>query len=146
MRQEKTKYLSVIGSIIGACLGIIATSINYALKRKDFKEIAKMIENQYVHAHSIAGVDASETSLVRAHLSPNEPKAVEDERLRHKVEVSSVETQTDCDHDENKIVEYITLTESNLEYKMKIHSIATVAAIYAMVAIILPIVIKMFSD
>ena len=46
MRQERSKYLSLIGSLIGAALGIIGTSVNHALKNRDFKKILHAIELQ----------------------------------------------------------------------------------------------------
>ena len=46
LRQEKTKYLSIILSIFGALLGIIGTSINHAMKMKDFKQILNVIQAQ----------------------------------------------------------------------------------------------------
>ena len=45
LRQEKTKYLSLLGSLVGALLGVIATTINYALKKSDFKRILEAIES-----------------------------------------------------------------------------------------------------
>jgi hypothetical protein len=57
----------------------------------------------------------------------------------------TTETQTD-NISEDKIVEKISLTESNLEYKMKINAITTVAAIYALIAITLPIILRLFPD
>lgn len=116
----------MIGSIIGACLGIIATSVNHALKRKDFKAIAHLIETQN---NPNIGM-------------PSLAIPVSDTKTLTKV---TTETQTD-NNSEDKIVEVISLTESNLEYKMKVNSIATVAATYALIAITLPIIVRLFTD
>jgi hypothetical protein len=116
----------VIGSIIGACLGIIATSVNHALKRKDFKAIAHLIETQN-------NPNIGMTSLAIPVSNTNTLTKV------------TTETQTD-NNNEDKIVEIISLTESNLEYKMKINAITTVAATYALIAITLPFIVRFFPD
>lgn len=40
------KYISLIGSVIGALLGIIATSINHSIRKKDLNNLSKSLERQ----------------------------------------------------------------------------------------------------
>ncbi|XP_054159545.1 mitochondrial potassium channel-like [Oppia nitens] len=153
VRQEKTKYLSMLGTIIGACLGIIATSVNHAFKRRDFKELAKMIETS--NASKVA-LNSSSSSVAT---TTSEPLAHENNSMASNATIAKStvitmtttnETQTDPQSttrdDDNKIVECIANTESNLEYKMKVNSLTTVVVTYALIAITLPIIIRVFSD
>ena len=38
-QAEKTKYWSVIGSVIGACIGIIGTTINNRMRMRELRSI-----------------------------------------------------------------------------------------------------------
>lgn len=116
----------MILSIVGACLGIIATSINYALKKKDFKEIL-----EYIKQH----VDKSYS---------NDESAFVSRPIKH-VENRTIETQTESLPKLDEIVEVINTTESNLEYKMKINSLATIAALYSLLALTVPFILKLFT-
>lgn len=115
----------MILSIVGACLGIIATSINYALKKKDFKEILEYIKNH---------VDKSYSNDI----------AFDSRPISH-VENRTIETQTESLPKLDEIVEVINTTESNLEYKMKINSLATIAALYSLLALTVPFILKLFT-
>lgn len=46
VRQEKLKYISLIGSLIGAALGIIATSVNHSIRQRDLNNLTKSLEKQ----------------------------------------------------------------------------------------------------
>ena len=46
IRQEKLKYISLIGSVIGALLGIIATSINHSIRKRDLNSLTRSLEKQ----------------------------------------------------------------------------------------------------
>ena len=120
-----------MGSIIGACLGIIGTSINYGLKKRDIQKLVHMIEVQNSQNHSLSlNASDSETKI--------------EEKTVFPIEVKSTETQTEIRSD--KIVEIISSTESNLEYKMKVNSLMTVVTTYALIAITLPLILRAFSD
>lgn len=127
MRQEKTKYLSIIGSVVGAVLGIIATSINHALKMRDVRQLVKIIETQNL-------VNSKPETTVLTSTSDNVKS------------YQVAQSQTEPFQNENQIVQIITTTESNLEYKMKINSLTTVIATYALLAVTLPIIIKFLTD
>lgn len=147
LRQEKTKYLSVIGSIIGAALGIIATSINHALKRRDFKELAKMIESQNLQNSNLPANNNNNPTEMMASIAGSENKTIASpQTIEMVVPQKSTETQTDLEMKQDKIVEYISVAESNLEYKMKVNALTTVAATYALIAITLPIIIRFLTD
>lgn len=131
MRQEKTKYLSLIGSIIGALLGILGTSINHAMKRNDFKKI----------------IDAIETSTQSQELLVK--KVIEDVK-----EVTPTSTSSESSSDtiqakedlESQIQSLIQTTESNLEFKMKMNALTTVTVLYALIAITVPLIFKFIGD
>ena len=83
----------MILSIVGACLGIIATSINYALKKKDFKEILEYIKNHVDKSYS------------------NE-SAFDSRPMKH-VENRTIETQTESLPKLDEIVEVIKIRLNN---------------------------------
>ena len=131
MRQEKTKYLSLIGSIIGAALGIIGTSINHAMKRNDFKKILEAIETSNQSQELLVKrviEDAKEVSYA----PPQE----------HKIEAQTVNAESL----ETQIESLIQTTENNLEFKMKMNALTTVTVLYALIAVTLPLIMKLTGD
>ncbi|RWS21405.1 hypothetical protein B4U80_06460 [Leptotrombidium deliense] len=131
LRQEKSKYLSLIGSVVGALLGIIATSINHALKMKDFKQLVKAIETKNVSLTSV----------------------VEDEQFTDKeIQVATLDVtgakvliQENLEESNKKIEEIMLNAETNLEYRMKINAIVTVVMTYALIAVTIPLIMKFFE-
>lgn len=122
-RQEKTKYLAALGSVAGALLGIIATTINYALKKNDFKKILQAIESR------------------------PEPQVILVPEKANSSIVEPVDTKI-----QEQIVELIdTLrtthesSQSDLEYKTKVNAIIIVATSYALIALTMPLIFKMFG-
>ena len=61
-RAERTKYWSVVGSIIGAAIGIIGSSINNFLKTKELKGIVKDVNNKSQEIQTAVG-ELSKVSL-----------------------------------------------------------------------------------
>lgn len=121
-RQEKTKYLAALGSVAGALLGIIATTINYALKKNDFKRILEAIENR------------------------QEPQVIV------VPEVAPATESADNSKIQEQIVELIDtlrttheLSQSDLEYKTKVNAIILVATSYALIALTMPLIFKIFG-
>lgn len=132
LRQEKTKYLSVIGSVVGAGLGIIGTSINYGFKRRDFNKMLQLIETHNSELSRTA------QDMPTSGQSPQGQEVVRPVQLDTSTQTTQLKEET--------IVETILNTESNLEYKMKVNSLATVVLTYALIAVTLPLILKAFGQ
>ncbi len=44
-QAEKTKYWSVIGSVVGTCLGIIGTTVNNRMRMRELRELVTRSAN-----------------------------------------------------------------------------------------------------
>ena len=135
VRQEKTKYLSLIGSIVGALLGIIGTSVNHAMKRSDFKRILEAIESSSQNQQQLVEKVLQDVKETTTPL-PSESQEEETNQVNscHKESL------------ENQIESLIQTTESNLEFKMKMNALTSVAVLYALIAVTLPLIMKFISD
>jgi len=138
LRQEKTKYLSLIGSIVGALLGVIGTSINHAMKRSDFKKILEAIETQEILVMK-AIEDAKDVSS-----SANEDQSSPASDKENQSQGQSITTVSE--DFESQLQSLIQTTENNLEFKMKMNALTTVAVLYALIAVTMPILFKLTGD
>ena len=136
LRQEKTKYLSLLGSLVGALLGVIATTINYALKKSDFKRILEAIENQSrIQQEAVALIVPSDDPRSKSNDQKSQVLADEQKQLLMKNEEKQAQ-----------LAELIETSRSDLEYKMKVNTIIIVAASYALIAVTMPLIFKIFGD
>ena len=145
LRQEKTKYLSVIGSIIGALIGIIGSSINNAMKMKEFKNIVlSSIQAQQLSSsgYMAEGIGKSSNNSV---LAQSSEELGEIEKKRQILEEQHAKLGEEIRKRDQELSNLIHETGSNLEYKMKINALATVAVIYASIAVTIPLLIKFFG-
>lgn len=143
MRQEKTKYLSLIGSIVGALLGIIGTSINHAMKRNDFKKILEAIETSSQSQELMIDKVLKDVKFSNESSSPPSLSVKPSQTTAQ--EQSSPATPPTIPF-ETQIESLIQTTESNLEFKMKMNALATVAALYALFAFTVPLILKFIGD
>lgn len=133
---------------MGAVLGIVATSINHAMKMNDLKRILTAIEaqNNVVIAKTTEVLD-----------NENELNLVEDKDVVVKAvpvsdDISSSVTTIPSEQfrpstaDISDISAMLSSTESNLEYRMKLNTLATVVGTYALIAITFPIVLRLLGD
>ena len=136
MRQEKTKYLSLLGSLIGAALGIIGTSINHALKNRDFKKILAAIESKN---------HKEQSAFNEVEHRPNEPSNDSDivEKVSSRVIAQVNEREKPR---EAEIFQRIGESESSLQYRMKVNAICTVTATYILIAVTLPLIMRLCGD
>jgi hypothetical protein len=161
LRQEKTKYLSLIGSVAGAILGIIATSINHALKMKDVKQLVKAIETQNAvntelilngTSNQVKTSDEEIQTTSSSSQTSSDP-VIHEVRFQGKEETTSGDatstpssTSSSTPSSDPHWAELLSNTESNLEYKMKVNSLTTVVLTYALIAISVPILMRIFGD
>lgn len=70
-QAEKTKYWSVIGSIIGTCLGILGTTINNRLRMRELRQLVK--DAAAINSQAAATAAASAAVLTHAPAPPQNP-------------------------------------------------------------------------
>jgi len=75
-QAEKTKYWSVLGSVIGTCLGILGTTINNRLRMRELRQLVKdasAVGSQANAAAAAAAAAALTTAVADASPSPPPP-------------------------------------------------------------------------
>lgn len=146
LRQEKTKYLSIILSIFGALLGIIGTSINHAMKMKDFKQILNTIQAQQAQLNGGSLNNEGNESISRnVVLAQSRDKLEEVKRKKKLLQEQNEKLEEEIRSRNQELSKLIHDTGSNLEYKMKLNALATVAVTYALIAVTVPLFLKFFS-
>ncbi|XP_067133843.1 mitochondrial potassium channel-like [Centruroides vittatus] len=203
-QAERTKYWSIIGSICGAVIGIIGTSINNRMRMKelrglvseasdqnklhllvnDLTNVMKTQHRQIVdfvsdlkkslilqgNLHEVKGKINNSSMLTDVELPyekletqtdeilsliQKQEKMMAQEMKEVKVLVNSLRAskpEIDNKSDDipaiyvgNDVERLLKDAEKNLEFKMKINSLATVAFIYGAFAITLPIIFQYFK-
>lgn len=152
LRQEKTKYLSLILSIVGALLGIIGTTVNHSLKMKDFKKILDTIQVQQQQLQTVAQTEAgsADTKEFVSHLRALSQKTVDNHHQKtSEVNDKSLELISKLEESQklnNELTDLIQATKSSIEYKMKVNALMTVVITYGLIAITVPIISKFLGD
>ncbi len=198
-RNERTKYWAVIGSVVGAMLGILGTSINNYLRMRELRGlvkestaggveikavVAKMSETMKTQHNQLQKFVKDLTGLLGPlgmipesglkNLSPvkssvsmdtspeqfqSETQAILDtvgkqgETLSKEMNhIKSLLAASKIDESEGKIIyvgpemeAMLEKTESNLEAKMKLNGLWTVAFIYGAFALTLPVLYSIFK-
>ncbi|XP_067683056.1 mitochondrial potassium channel-like [Haliotis asinina] len=190
-QAEKTKYWSIIGSIIGAIIGITGSTVNNYLRMREMKgivhtsvssneelkdlslQLCSAIRTQFDTFDSFladlkSAIDKKGASTVRASL----PAPVANKHTLHEQTDKILETLVKQElflnaeikdikkilgltrkDEEGASVVYVgpevkTLlqtTEDNLEWKMKMNSLATATFIYGALALTIPIILSFFK-
>jgi len=131
LRQEKTKSLSLILSVFGGVVGVLATSVSHWSKMRNINSLVKIIESQQA---------ALKESQANASKEPSQPVAVVSQSS-HSKEQASKEVQTDDNIRPEQLTELMASTEENLmEVQMKLNTIGNVVKVYAALAIAIPII------
>lgn len=136
MRQEKTKYLSLLGSLIGAALGIIGTSINHALKNRDFKKILQAIESQSNKEHAVF-------NEVEHHSEGTLSDSDVIDKISARVIAQIDERQKP---QEAEIIQRIEESERSLQHQIKVNALFTVTATYILIAVTIPLIMRLCGD
>lgn len=204
-QAERTKYWSIIGSICGAVIGIVGTSINNRMRMKELRglvyeasdqnklqllinDLTNVMKTQHRQVvdfvndlkksltvpgslHEMKGKINNSSSVMTDIELPYEKletqtdeilaliqkqeKLMAQEMKEVKLLVNSLRTTKSDDDDKtnevpaiyigNDIERLLKDAEKNLEFKMKINSLATVAFIYGAFAVTLPIVVQYFK-
>lgn len=190
-RAERMKYWGIMGSIIGAVIGIFGTSVNNYLRMKELRgivtdatemnqvyrekavDLTTTINEQYGQIYQLL-VDVRSATGITSDSSPRMSEKFKDKPvldkdakldeviavLKHQEDMFGKEiknighalAQRNLDTSEGNIVyvgpEVTTLlkdTEKNLEWKMKVQSLGTVTLIYAIAAVSIPVLYKLFG-
>jgi hypothetical protein len=138
MRQEKTKYLSLMGSLIGAALGIIGTSINHALKNKDFKKILQAIQSHKDTEQSDFNEGEHDMNLLSKDVIEDVVKEVSSRMIQH---MDKQEQQP-----QSEIMDRIRESESILQHQMRLNAICTITATYILIAVTLPLISRLCGN
>lgn len=191
-RAERMKYWGIIGSIIGAVIGIFGTSINNYMKMKELRNIvtdatemnrsyrektmdlSMSINDQYGKIYQFlvdinsamgnkqdipristpgkkdsVGLMEKQERLEEILASLKQQEAVFDREIK---KIGQVLASKQIHSAEGAVVyvgpEVETMlkdTEKNLEWKMKIQALGTVTLIYAIAAVSIPILLKVFG-
>ncbi|KAL5014213.1 hypothetical protein ScPMuIL_008483 [Solemya velum] len=188
-RAERTKYWSIIGSIIGAAIGITGTTINNYLRMKelrsivstsagtseDYKQVASelsgVLKNQCgkleTFLSDLRTMSGNEKSLLRTTKRQHAAgEAISDLQIQQMLAIIKQQESTlDSEIRDIKAVLGIAKasdvpgnivyvgprvetmlndTQRNLEWKMKLNSLATVTFLYGAIAITVPIIYSIF--
>lgn len=140
VRQEKTKYLSLMGSLVGALLGILGTSINHAMKNKEMKKILEAIEASYANQEELVkrlqeNNMAVRTAPISEHLTES------DKRVSNQQEVPSTTPQPQIDMESLETL--ITEAKEDLEKKIQTNTLIQTIALSSL--LLLTIASVLFS-
>jgi len=190
-QSEKTKYWSIIGSICGAIIGIIGTTVNNWLRMRELRGLVVengtngTVQNMLGELSDLARNQHNALTLFLADLkgllgSGNTGKSdvlpgvtVSEDRIQAEV-LDVVRKQEDVLKTEMKEIKALIVAKNaadgsgdkdshaavyigrdvedimrdaqqNLEYKIKVNSLATVVMIYAALAVTVPFIFKAFG-
>ncbi|KAI1301657.1 hypothetical protein HDE_02767 [Halotydeus destructor] len=130
LRQEKSKYLSLVGSVVGAFLGVVGASINHSVKMKDFKKVLEVIEGQ--NALYLARENFADENMSNADTMSAETTA----------QVDEVPITFNQPFDDAKLAQLLLVTQNNIDHRMRQNLLVTVAATYALLVITIPLILK----
>lgn len=181
---ERTKYWSIIGSIVGAVIGITGTTINNYLRMKelrgivqtsagtteDYKNIAMQLCNAVKSQNSkydtfledistaIGGNSSDAKSqydklsssqigdLVEMLKSQDVKWTSEMKEIKNIIGLKeSIQSDTNVVYVGPQMNELLSQTERNLEWKIKMNSLATVTFIYGAFALTFPLILSFFK-
>lgn len=161
-RAEKTKYWSIIGSVAGAIIGIVGTSLNNWLKMRELRGLilATSANNALVigdEQHSTTGGKAAPGTVASVHrlltelVARTQRQQTQMDQLlaneRGQIISSSAESIS-REHAEvvrEEVAEALRNAQQNLEWRLKVNSIVSAAFLYTAVVLTLPVVLYFFG-
>lgn len=183
-QAERTKYWSIIGSVVGAVIGIIGTTINNYRRMKELRSIVqtstestqdyKSIAMQLCDAvkfqnskHDAFLSDIREVVQVRDSNPSKSTRQISSTQIGDIVEMlkrqdvklteelsglkqllgekDSKESTSNVIYVGPQMEDLLSQTERNLEWKIKLNSLATVTFIYGAFALTIPIILNFFK-
>ncbi|VDI43232.1 Hypothetical predicted protein [Mytilus galloprovincialis] len=180
---ERTKYWSIIGSIIGAAIGITGTTINNYLRMKELRGIvqtsAGTTEDYRKIAIQLCDAVKSQNSKyedflgdIRTAIGENNPSSkpigkysstqindivelLKNQDVKLTKEIAGVKellglkeaslSTSSVIYVGPQMEELLSQTERNLEWKIKLNSLATVTFLYGALALTFPFVLSFFK-
>lgn len=183
---EKTKYWAVIGSIIGAIFGIIATMVSNHIRLKELEgmvadsgggqlqnliiELSSSLKSQYnvmqsfvddlksilksqaagttllFDSQPIGGAELeAKTREILDTVDRQEEKVAKDMKEIKALIAARAKKDTDVQvvYVAPEVQELIEETQEDIEWKIKLHSLATVVLIYGSIALTIPILFNL---
>ncbi|KAK6175411.1 hypothetical protein SNE40_013880 [Patella caerulea] len=191
-RAERTKYWSIIGSVIGAVIGIAGTTTNNYLRMKELRgivsesvekgdefkntavQLVEVVGSQYKKMDSFIGdlktalgSDAKSLKLENVHIpttnnlneltehteqilnSVKKQETILDAEMKDIKKLLGIEKSTLSDQNivyvGPEIESMLKRTEDNLEWKIKLNSLATATVIYGALALTIPVLLSIFK-
>lgn len=132
--------MSLIGSVAGALIGIIGATISHSRKMQDINKLLAVIEQQ---KSEVMRTDASNVQGETSNTSVESELPAAQLGIPTGIPSDNPKAESIS---EGQIANLLSDTESNLEYKMKLNSLATVVATYSLIAITIPVILKLLSD
>jgi hypothetical protein len=112
-QAEKTKYWSIIGSVLGTIVGVLGSSINNHLK---MQELRQLVENASQNNHLFVNTEELSvriSSAIAQHLQPEKSKDFLEERWKE-LKCSIIEMiQHECDSQTKSISELSQLLKGS---------------------------------
>ncbi|XP_050411892.1 mitochondrial potassium channel [Patella vulgata] len=191
-RAERTKYWSIIGSVIGAVIGIAGTTTNNYLRMKELRgivsesvekgdefkntavQLVEVVGSQYKKMDSFIGdlktalgSDAKTLKLENVNIpainnlneltehteqilnSVKKQETILDAEMKDIKKLLGIEKSTISDQNivyvGPEIESMLKRTEDNLEWKIKLNSLATATVIYGALALTIPVLLSIFN-
>ena len=167
-RTERTKYWSVIGSVVGALIGITGATLNNFLRNRELKKLGQTVRSQHSEIESLL-VDFKSSVNELGGLKPSEEIAAKGGDGSTLDILKTLKGQNENANVQLGDIKQLVLAQGrglgegavvyvgpeiegllgglaeDLEYKIKINSLATVAFAYGAIAVAIPILYALFS-
>lgn len=116
------------------------------MKMKDFKQILNAIQAQQAQMNEgRINSEGSESISRNVVLAQSKDKLEEVKRKKKLLQEQNEKLEEEIQSRNQELSKLIHDTGSNLEYKMKLNALATVAVTYALIAVTVPLFLKFFS-
>ncbi|CAF0966819.1 unnamed protein product [Didymodactylos carnosus] len=149
LRTERTKYWSVIGSVIGALCGIIGATITNYYRLNELKNMTLQTENLFkdVLDKQNKYIDSFRHDMIDYVLyGKSTPMLVTLNNKSEEMLISSKQKQNLINEDNINLNKMFENTENTLESKMRQYSLITATLTYAGMVLTIPIIYVLFKN